>query len=195
MRLDVTSAKMRKRLVVELSAQPNAHARENAPLHPEQAQPPQTHDPERPGERQAQLVKWTQAALSVLLGLRLPLDGVLGATTQMAVRRFQTQAGVPQTGALDEATLQALSKAIGHPAPGMTGEHKLMPRWFRLERHAPKPKPKPTLKKLQDHDAPQQEPHAALAKQNEAMKPAPALPEAAHHKKRRLDAAHDKEQS
>ena len=130
MRLDVTSAKMRKRLVAELSAQPPALA----PQHPETAQP-------SAGHASQQRVKWAQAALSVVLGLRLPLDGVLGGTTQAAVRRFQAQAGMAQTGALDSPTVAALAKAIGHAPPGQTPEHPLMPRWFRQERQVPRPQP------------------------------------------------------
>ena len=188
MRLDVTSAKMRKRLAAELSAHP-AQSPQAAAVHPEDAQPKAAHEPQHPGERQAKTVKWAQASLSVLLGLRLPLDGVLGATTQMAIRRFQTQSGLPQSGALDETTVLALAKAIGHPAPGMTAEHKVMPRWFRLERQAPKPRPQ--LKKPREPDAPQPETHAELAKPREAVKP--VLSEEAPHKKRRVDAARDEE--
>ncbi len=151
MRLDVTSAKMRKRLVAELSAQPVALA----PQHPETAQPVAGHAPQ-------QLVKWAQAALSVVLGLRLPLDGVLGGTTQAAVRRFQAHAGMAQTGALDPATVAALARAIGHAPPGQAPEHPLMPRWFRQERQAlrPKPEAKTARKSPGPGDAlPELEPH------------------------------------
>lgn len=151
MRLDVTSAKMRKRLVAELSAHtPSPHKEhaphDAAPLVPEAAQPRAQHEPQR-------LVKWAQAALSVLLGLRLPLDGVLGATTQTALRRFQSQNGLSQNGALDAPTVLALAKAIGHPAPGMPAEHKLMPQWFRLDRQGPRSKaPTPVARKSQGPD-------------------------------------------
>ncbi len=185
MRLDVTSAKMRKRLVAELSAQHAEHAKEpaphDAPVHPEAMQPKPQHDPQR-------LVKWAQAALSVVLGLRLPLDGVLGGTTQMAVRRFQTQAGLPQTGALDETTVLALAKAVGHPAPGMSPEHKLMPRWFRQERQQPRGRAHAMAqKKSQSPDdawsaeTPPQ--HAELPKPVAPEKA--ALPELTPHKKPR----------
>ncbi len=133
MRLDVTSARMRKRLVAELS--PRAPAQHDvAPLHPEDAQPRAVNEAQK-------LVKWAQAALSVVLSLRLPLDGVLNGTAQMAIRRFQGQTGVPQTGQLDQATILALAKAVGHPAPGMSPEHRIMPRWFRQERQGARAKP------------------------------------------------------
>ncbi len=153
MRLDVTSAKMRKRLVAQLGAQ--RAPVDPPPLHPEAAQPKAAHAPQ-------QLVQWAQAALSVLLGLRLPLDGVLGATTQMALRRFQGQAGVSQTGTLDAPTVAALAKAIGHPPPGAAAEHRVMPRWFRLERQGARAKapPQPVRKSAGPDDAPQAEPSA-----------------------------------
>ena len=119
MRLDVTSAKMRKRLVAELSAQPAGHGAQPNATHDSAASRPEAVKP-KVLHGEPRLVKWAQAALSVLLGLRLPLDGVLGATTQMAVRRFQAQAGLPQSGSLDEATVAGLAKAIGHPPPGAT---------------------------------------------------------------------------
>lgn len=144
MRLDVTSAKQRRRLVAELAQRGNAsvqagqapgQAGHDAPLRPEATQP----TPQQPSQV---LVQWAQAALSVLLGLRLPLHGQLDATTAQAVRRFQGQHGLPANGQLDAPTVQALARAIGHPPPGMPGEHRLMPRWFRLDRPSARPSPR-----------------------------------------------------
>jgi hypothetical protein len=53
----------------------------------------------------------TQQAQSKLAALGLnpgPLDGVAGSATQTAVQAFQKQSGLPETGALDAATLEKL---------------------------------------------------------------------------------------
>ncbi len=53
----------------------------------------------------------TQQAQSKLAALGLnpgPLDGVAGSATQAAVQAFQKQSGLPETGALDAATLEKL---------------------------------------------------------------------------------------
>lgn len=193
MRLDVTSAKTRKRLVAELSARASTHAKkpeapaqhDAPPLHPEAAQP-------KPVQEAQKLVTWAQAALSVVLGLRLPLDGVLNGTTQMAIRRFQGQSALPQSGSLDAATVLALAKAIGHPAPGMSSEHRIMPRWFRQERQSARAKAQPVAhKKSQGPDDAWQEAapeHPVVAPQPMPL-PRPAEPavvaEVAPHKKLR----------
>src|SRR5882672_8795872 len=53
----------------------------------------------------------TQQAQSKLKSLGLdpgPLDGVAGGATRTAVQAFQKQSGIPETGALDAATLDKL---------------------------------------------------------------------------------------
>jgi peptidoglycan hydrolase-like protein with peptidoglycan-binding domain len=47
-----------------------------------------------------------------------PLDGVLGARTREALRRYQASRGLPATGALDEATRQVLLRGERPPARG-----------------------------------------------------------------------------
>lgn len=109
-------------------------------------------------------VRWAQAALSAVLGLRLPIDGVLDATTQMALRRFQESKQLATTGQPDRETLAALAQALGHSIPGAP-EHRGMPAWFlwgaTSASAAPPPaprKPSPTASAAHDStaaDAPQ----------------------------------------
>lgn len=53
-------------------------------------------------------VRWVQEALNRVLGLQLPVDGVLGVETRSALRGFQRNAGFVGTGTVDLATVQAL---------------------------------------------------------------------------------------
>ena len=105
-----------------------------------QRPPPASHLPPTPPASHAvqRLVQWAQAALSLTLGLRLAVDGVLGATTAAALRRFQRQAGLAESGRLDAATRTALAEACGHPPPEGTAVAPGMPRWFRQERLPPR---------------------------------------------------------
>ncbi len=54
-------------------------------------------------------VRWVQEALNRVLGLQLPVDGVLGVETRSALRSFQRTAGLVVTGGVDPATEQALN--------------------------------------------------------------------------------------
>lgn len=77
---------------------------------------PQTYRP-RPQDAPAQLVRWVQAGLCAMLGLRLPLTGQVDAATRAALLRLQGEAGLPQTGAIDAETVAWLERALGLPAP------------------------------------------------------------------------------
>jgi hypothetical protein len=57
--------------------------------------------------KQGDLVIWAQQHLKGA-GQTVPVDGSYGTTTEAAVKRFQTSAGLPSTGAIDTATWQAL---------------------------------------------------------------------------------------
>jgi Putative peptidoglycan binding domain len=68
-----------------------------------------------------------------------PIDGVLGPRTQAALRRYQASQGVPETGALDEATRRVLlPPERGEAAPGPWlkappgGEYEKMSSLYQL---------------------------------------------------------------
>lgn len=63
------------------------------------------------------LERWVQAALTVVLGVRLPLTGQLGDLTRKALLQFQKASGLATHGQIDDATLRALEAAVGLPAP------------------------------------------------------------------------------
>jgi hypothetical protein len=74
-----------------------------------------------------------------------PLDGILGPRTREAIRRFQASRGLPGTGALDEATRQALlgsepSPERGEIKPG-AAQRIPQPSEPPLERSGVKPEP------------------------------------------------------
>ena len=71
------------------------------------------------------LVIWAQQHLKGA-GQALTVDGNFGASTQTAVKQFQTGAGLPATGTIDTATWQAL---LTHP-PAKT-------KWSATARRAP----------------------------------------------------------
>ncbi len=90
---------------------------------------PAGHKPDGP-KAQKHVEKWVQAALNVVLGIKLKVDGVLTGAARTALLRFQHENALPATGLIDERTLQALEKRVGLKAP-REGEQHEMPAWFR----------------------------------------------------------------
>lgn len=64
------------------------------------------------------LVSRAQSCLAQLIGPWVPQDGILGAATRQAIIEFQNQQSLPPTGALDDATTQALQAACS-PQPAI----------------------------------------------------------------------------
>jgi peptidoglycan hydrolase-like protein with peptidoglycan-binding domain len=69
-------------------------------------------------------IRWVQAALNRILGLRLAVDGIVGPQTRSAIRSFQSKYGLvvdgivgPQTGAALEAALRGAPPASVPTAP------------------------------------------------------------------------------
>jgi hypothetical protein len=75
------------------------------------------------------LERWVQAALTVILGVRLPLTGLWGESTRAALLQFQKSMGLAVHGHLDAATLKALEQAVGLPAPRDGSFAGPRPRW------------------------------------------------------------------
>jgi peptidoglycan hydrolase-like protein with peptidoglycan-binding domain len=69
------------------------------------------------GELVRQLQQQLTAARVTGVG---PADGIFGARTASALRAFQTAAGLPATGIVDDATAAALATAVATPAPPTT---------------------------------------------------------------------------
>ena len=66
-----------------------------------------TAGPERsqPG---AEYLRWVQHSLNLILGLQLPVDGVMSPETREAIRDFQTRMGLPADGIVGPEMQQAL---------------------------------------------------------------------------------------
>jgi hypothetical protein len=64
-------------------------------------------------------LEWVQRSLNELSGANLAVDGESGPATQGAVRRFQQEHGLKQSGRVDESTEAALLAAGAAPAPTM----------------------------------------------------------------------------
>lgn len=79
--------------------------------------PPTAHKPIGDATADNLQVRWAQAALMVLMGVRLPLDGRVGQQTRLVLLQFQKLAGLATHGRIDAHTLRALEQAIGVPAP------------------------------------------------------------------------------
>ena len=62
--------------------------------------------------RSSTYVRWVQSSLNQILGLRLAVDGLLGAQTRSAVRDFQGRQGLAVTGDVDAQTEQRLVTAL-----------------------------------------------------------------------------------
>jgi outer membrane protein OmpA-like peptidoglycan-associated protein len=63
-------------------------------------------------------IAWLQHALNEILGLRLAVDGILGASTRSAIRSFQSQQGLPVDGIAGPQTTQRLQALVGGGAGG-----------------------------------------------------------------------------
>ncbi len=61
-------------------------------------------------------VRWVQSTLNRVMGLNLPVSGVVDVQTRSAVRSFQRQRGLPDDGIIGPPTERALIKAGSAPA-------------------------------------------------------------------------------
>jgi hypothetical protein len=81
-----------------------------------------------PSAEGSEHVRWVQSSLNQILGLRLPVDGVMDAATRSAVRSFQQREGLPVDGIVGPDTERALiaarsgkSPQAGAPTPAEPG--------------------------------------------------------------------------
>jgi hypothetical protein len=96
--------------------------------------PPPQHEP---AAAPSEYIRWVQSALNNVLGLRLPVDGIMDAATRSAVRSFQQREGLPVDGIVGPETERALSAArnrqapatdaVQTPAPGITESPQASP--------------------------------------------------------------------
>ena len=67
-------------------------------------------------------MRWVQSSVNALLGLRLPLDGIMGAETRRAIRAFQERQRLPADGVVGPDTERALIAARRSLASGIARE-------------------------------------------------------------------------
>ena len=65
----------------------------------------------------ANYIKWVQATLNQLLGLKLSVDGKMGPMTRSALKSFQKQKGLVVDGIVGPQTERALGAAVGAIGP------------------------------------------------------------------------------
>jgi outer membrane protein OmpA-like peptidoglycan-associated protein len=63
-------------------------------------------------------IQWVQQSLNQIMGLRLTVDGIIGAQTRSAIRSFQQRQGLVADGIVGEKTEAAIKAALGGPTPG-----------------------------------------------------------------------------
>lgn len=71
-----------------------------------------------PSAEGSEHVRWVQDSLNRILGLRLPVDGIMGPEVRSAVRSFQERQGLPITGLVGPDTERALIAASSGQSPG-----------------------------------------------------------------------------
>lgn len=144
------SANRRKQMMLELAkvdlANPAksavksmSYSASRAVVSPERFRPPSD-------DRHKVMEKWVQAALNVVLGVKLPIDGVIKGDTRAALMRFQKQVGLPGHGFIDEKTLAALEEAVGLRAPRDGTFQGLGRLWQEDRRKQTQPPPSPPKK-------------------------------------------------
>lgn len=84
---------------------------------PSPADGPPTPPSAEPSAEGSEHVRWVQSSLNQILGLRLPLDGVMGPEVRSAVRSFQQREGLPVDGIVGPDTERALIAARGGKSP------------------------------------------------------------------------------
>ena len=75
--------------------------------------------------------KWAQAALGIVLGVSVKIDGNIGPHTRNLIRRFQRSEGLTAHGFLDERTIQVLELRTGVRAPRGFA-HEAVPHLLRV---------------------------------------------------------------
>ena len=68
-----------------------------------------------PAEQGSEYVRWVQSSLNQVLGLRLPITGVMNAAVRSALRTFQGQRNLPVDGIAGPETRKALVEAKAKP--------------------------------------------------------------------------------
>jgi Putative peptidoglycan binding domain len=72
-----------------------------------------------PAPSGSEYTRWVQSALNDVLGLQLPVSGIMDAATRGAIRSFQQQQGLPDDGVVGPDTERALLAARAQqPQPG-----------------------------------------------------------------------------
>jgi hypothetical protein len=75
--------------------------------------------PLAPAPRSSEYTRWVQSALNGVLGLQLPVNGIMDTATRGAIRSFQQQQGLPDDGVVGPDTERALLAARApQPQPG-----------------------------------------------------------------------------
>ena len=77
-------------------------------------------------------IRWVQNCLNQLLGLQLPLSGVMAVATRSAVRNFQRQQGLPVSGMVSPETQEALQAACAGSQDARAPEEELSSSWESL---------------------------------------------------------------
>jgi hypothetical protein len=84
-------------------------------------------------------IRWVQESLNKILGLRLAIDGIMGAQTRSAIRSFQKQAGLSADGRVGEKTEAAMiAKGAGAP-PRSAAMPVIDPNRIKVRKHKTKP--------------------------------------------------------
>jgi LAS superfamily LD-carboxypeptidase LdcB len=69
-----------------------------------------------PAEQRSEYVRWVQSSLNQVLGLRLPITGIMNAAARSALRTFQGQKNLPVDGIAGPETRKALLEAKAKPS-------------------------------------------------------------------------------
>ena len=93
-------------------------------------------------QHDSEYIRWVQSTLNRVLGMKLPLNGVLTAATRSAIRSFQERAKLPVTGIVGPDTERALIAGSSGQSPGAGATKPVEPGMMEPpERAATPPEP------------------------------------------------------